>query len=80
LNSQAQQRTADVLGALSTQAEIKQIDGLSMVLRSEFEKGVRAALLMTIDMPRAMIEHLENRREELRALLAFEADDNGGPH
>ena len=51
------------------------LDGITMLMRQEFEKGVRAGLLMTVDLPRALAEHHSERTKELRAEIVIQEED-----
>lgn len=42
------------------------IDGTTRMLRGEYDKGVRAGILLTLDMPRATSEYYTDVASELR--------------
>ena len=81
LREQANDRTGQVLNSIASLVEGSQmpamglegpisqpgLDGFTMVMKQEFEKGIRSGLLMTIDLPRALGEHHAQRAQELRA-------------
>jgi hypothetical protein len=68
LRAQGDNRLGAVMGGLAMQAELATPprDGLTQILHTEFEKGVRSGLLMAADLPRSMIEFLEEQIKESR--------------
>lgn len=77
LGQQVGMRTAELLAALGDRAQTLQVDGMTMVLKEEYEKGVRAGMLLAADLPRAMIDHYTLRMNELRLELATDDDGDG---
>lgn len=74
MGGQITHRTNDLVNAMGLRAERENIDGMTMVLKSEFDKGVRAGILFVMGFPRARIQALETSVGELRHMIA---DMNG---
>ena len=58
--------------ALGDRAEGMQVDGMTMVLKGEYEKGVRAGMLLVADLPRAVVEYQDERIKQLTAIVEAE--------
>ena len=70
LRERAEQSLTPVLTSVASQAQ-NGMDGFAAMMNTEFEKGLRAGLLLCVDMPRAMEDFLVSRRDELRAHVAL---------
>jgi len=79
VRTQAQNRLNTLITSLGGRAEGQNIDGMTAVLKDEFDKGVRAGMLLVLDTPRAMIEHYGERVVELQDQLSTEdgEEDDG---
>lgn len=73
---QAERRLHDLMAPVGQAAEGQQVDGMTMVLKTEFEKGVRAGILMTIGLPEAMIEYYDEEAKRLRAEIEIEQGED----
>lgn len=85
LRAQAELRANDILGNLgdknyeivtiNDRQRIVPIDGMARALKTEFEKGVRAGMLLAADIPRATEELLTKAAEKIREQIAEEEGD-----
>lgn len=68
LKGQAEQRANDILTSIGMKPQDPKDrkDGMTTVLEMEFEKGVRAGILLARDLPRAILEFAESHAEQLR--------------
>lgn len=89
MQAQAQQRHAEVAMAATMSPgydtvevggvkHVFPIDGMTKVLRSEFEKGVRMGILMTLSTPVALEQQLSEECKMMRAQLEAETEAEFG--
>ena len=72
VRAQAQGRLNQLIMSLSPE---EGVDGFSKILSQEYEKGVRAGMLMVIDLPAWMEEFFSARAKELRMQLYPEDEE-----
>jgi len=79
MTMQAAQRLDEALVPVSSKVDMKTMseqvtDGMTELLRQEFEKGTRVGILIMKDFPRAQVEFLEGEIQTLREQME---EDNG---
>jgi hypothetical protein len=72
VRSQAQNRLNQLIKSLQPE---EGVDGFSRILNQEYEKGVRAGMLLVIDLPAWMEEFFSSRAKELRKQLYPEDEE-----
>ena len=72
VRAQAQNRLNQIIASLQPE---EGIDGFSRVLNQEYEKGVRAGMLLVIDLPAWMETFFSDRAKELRLKLYPEDEE-----
>jgi hypothetical protein len=74
LQEQADERRNQILAPIGEVAQAMGVDGVTRSLQMEYARGVRSGILMSADLPRAMVEFLEARVPELRVQAAEESE------